>query len=155
MWLAELFAELLLIIEDLKFWKKKKARRKYEKENGLPKKTMWLYPSDKIVILAFFVVFVIAIIVYFMFFRNMNENRTVEKLVAIEKLLEAEKKQFGVYPEELNTILRNNPMHRNLLFDSWDNSFLYELSEDNLTYCVISMGKDGKFQTNDDIKLDK
>ena len=38
--MGEIIAELLLLWEDLKFWKKKKARRKFEEENNLPKKLM-------------------------------------------------------------------------------------------------------------------
>ena len=54
MWFAEIFAELLLFFEDYKFWKKKKAQRKYEKEHNLPKKTM-VYPSTKIYVIALIV----------------------------------------------------------------------------------------------------
>lgn len=39
--MGDLIANILDLIEHLKFWKKKKNRRKFEKENNLPKKLMF------------------------------------------------------------------------------------------------------------------
>ncbi|WP_178989240.1 type II secretion system protein GspG [Winogradskyella schleiferi] len=152
MWFAELFAELLLIFEDYKFWKKKKARRKYEKENNLPKKTM-VYPSTKIYVIALVVLSISGGLFFYLFTRDTDENKTVKRLTTIQTLLEAEKKTFQKYPSDLSKIIRNNPLHKNLLTDSWNNHFHYELSNDDLNYILISKGKDGKLHTDDDIKL--
>lgn len=46
---ADLIAELLLLFEEFKFRKKKKARRKLEEENQLPRKTM-MYPTTSLMI---------------------------------------------------------------------------------------------------------
>ena len=60
-YLAGLLAELLLIFEDFKFWKKRRKQRQYEREHNLPK-TRRLYPSQKIaivlllILIAFFVI---------------------------------------------------------------------------------------------------
>ncbi len=152
MWFAELFAELLLFFEDLKFWNKKRARRRYEKENNLPKKIM-IYPSDRIYVIAIIVLAISGGLLMFVFSRNIKEDRTIKKLTKIENLLEAEKKKYKVYPSELSMVIRNNPLHKNLLTDAWDNSFHYKSYDNGLDYVVFSRGKDGKLHTDDDIKL--
>ena len=49
--MAGLFAELLEWFLDIKFWFKKRKRRKFEKEHNLPKRIM-IYPSDKILLVS-------------------------------------------------------------------------------------------------------
>ncbi|WP_282044321.1 type II secretion system protein GspG [Winogradskyella flava] len=154
MWFAELFAELLLLFEDLKFWKKKRARRKYEKENNLPKKQMWLYPSQKVEILAVAVIGVLVVILYVLFFRNIDEKRTKDKLLEVAEILEREKKTIGIYPYALTQIIRNNPLYQDITKDSWGNEFHYTTSGNGETYLLFSSGKDGIPNTDDDIKLD-
>ncbi len=44
--IAEVLMDIYLFFLDFKFWKKKRAQRRYEKENRLPKKRM-IYPSEK------------------------------------------------------------------------------------------------------------
>lgn len=151
MWFAEIFAELLLLFQDFKFWKKKSARRKYEKENNLPKTTM-VYPSTKIYLIALIVLSISGGLFFYLFSRHADENKTIKHLTTIQMLLEAEKKEFKKYPSDLSAIIRNNPLHQNLLTDSWNNHYHYELSCDGLNYNLVSKGKDGKLNTDDDIK---
>ena len=140
MCLAELFAEFLIIFEDLNFWKRKRARRKYEEENNLQKKII-IYPSVRFYIIALIVLSVSGGITFYFFFKNIEEDRTIEKLITIETLLEAEKKQFGIYSSELSKIIRNNPWHKNLLTDAWENTFYYESIENGRNYVIKSKGK--------------
>ena len=152
MWLAELFAELLLVFEDLKFWKKKRARRKYEKENNLPKKVM-IYPTVRIYVIALIVLSISGGISFYFISRNLVENKTIKKLTTIQNLLEAENKKFRTYPSDISTVIRNNPLHKNLLTDAWDNTFHYKSTDNGINYEIFSSGKDGKLHTEDDIKL--
>ncbi len=47
--MLDLIAELLSIIDNISFWRRKKKRRKFEKENNLPKKRM-VNPLTQIII---------------------------------------------------------------------------------------------------------
>ncbi len=150
--MAELIAEILGWYLDIKYWIKHEKRRKFEKENNLPKSIVW-HPMTKPLIIVFpiFIIF-FALISYFNFNNKPLEN-TSSKIAKIQTLLSSEKKQFGFYPKELKNIIRNNPLHKNITKDSWGNDFIYKISKDSLNYQLVSMGKDQKPNTSDDIKV--
>ena len=75
-----------------------------------------------------------------------------QQMTQIHKLLKAEKKQFSIYPKQLNTIIRNNPLHRNLTLDAWGNAFSYSVTEDGVAYSLVSKGTDGALNTEDDVE---
>ena len=102
------------------------------------------------------VILIISIPLLFLKFnriRNQNLASTLNKVIDIKLLLESEKKQFDYYPKELKTIIRNNPLRKNITLDAWKNEFIYKISKDSLNYELISLGKDGKLNTSDDIKV--
>lgn len=143
-----------MFFEELMFWKKKKARRKFEKENGLPKSVI-IHPNGSyLIILGILVVFV-APISYFLLNRNVKQNNTKIKISKIEGLLEAEKKAFKEYPIELSTIIRKNPFHKDLMVDDWNNDLIYKTFNNRLGYTLISKGRDNVINTEDDIKIEK
>nr|WP_321225529.1 type II secretion system protein GspG [uncultured Psychroserpens sp.] len=149
---AELLAELLEWYLDIKFWFKKRKRRKFEKAHNLPKKIMW-YPSQKLSVI-YLVVILFSGSVFMIFkFPNIQNNRTEKRLLKITDLLEKEKKDIGAYPLELKTIIRNNPLLKGITKDNWNNEFSYILSDDGLTYNLFSLGKDNTPNTDDDIRL--
>ncbi|WP_027127227.1 hypothetical protein [Gelidibacter mesophilus] len=156
--MAELFAELigniLCIIEDLKFWKKKKARRKFEKENNLPKKLM-INPIWKLAGIFLIFIIVARLVIGYLFFADYGATKTAEKIAEIELILEKEKKEIGTYPTELKNIIRNNPLRKNITFDHWKNEYYYKQLENGLSYVLISKGKDGILKTEDDISGNK
>ncbi len=86
-------------------------------------------------------------------FPNLQQNRTEKQLLEIVDLLEKEKKDIGAYPKELKTIIRNNPLLKNVTKDQWNNEINYELSNDGLSYTLFSFGKDNTPNTDDDITL--
>ncbi|OSY87936.1 hypothetical protein WH52_07790 [Tenacibaculum holothuriorum] len=47
--MLDLIGEVLVVINDILFWRRKKKRRKFEKENNLPKKRM-VNPLAQIII---------------------------------------------------------------------------------------------------------
>lgn len=143
--------DILELYSDIKHWIKVKKRRKFEKENNLPKKRM-ISPMNKVWI----VILIISIPILFIRlnrFRNQDFALTLDKIIEIKLLLESEKKQFGFYPKELKTIIRNNPLRKNITLDGWENQFIYTISKDSLNYKLISLGKDGKLNTSDDINI--
>lgn len=83
--------------------------------------------------------------------KNQDFGNTLDKIIEIKLLLESEKKQFGYYPKELKIIIRNNPLRKNITLDGWKKEFIYTISKDSLNYELISLGKDGKLDTSDDI----
>jgi hypothetical protein len=151
---ADILAEILEWYLDIKFWFKKRKRRKFEKENNLPKKVM-IYPSDKIVI-ASVILSAIAILGFGFFIHpTMNNISTEDKLAEISTILEDEKEALGAYPNTLKAIIRNNPLRKNLVIDAWDNDIQYQLSNDGKTYNLFSVGNDREPNTKDDIVFKK
>lgn len=148
--LAEIIADILECYLDIKFWFKKRKRRKFEKEHNLPKRLM-IDPSTKIYMLLISLGLV-SVTFYMLFvYPDLEENGTTEKLTEISKILEKEKAVLGFYPKELKTIIRNNPLRKHITKDSWDNEFQYELSSDGKSYILFSLGKDRTPNTQDDI----
>ncbi|KGL62723.1 type II secretion system protein GspG [Polaribacter sp. Hel1_85] len=150
--MSDLISSILEIVLEIKYWIKHGKQRKYEKENNLPKSIVWA-PYTK----QFFILFLIFIPVCFLFIFltsiGKNENDTEERIIKISKLLEEEKNKFGKYPSELKTIIRNNPLRKNITLDYWKNEFVYLLSKDSLNYTIISLGSDQKLNTADDLKV--
>ena len=146
-----LLVDVYYFFLDYKFWKKKKAQRKYEKKHELPKKIM-IYPSSKLNIKVFLGLSLLLTLVFFIFFRNQDHSHTKMQITKIDNLLTAEKKQFKSYPKALESIIRNNPIYKDITKDAWYNEFHYSVSEDGLNYTLVSKGKDGVLNTEDDIK---
>lgn len=146
--------DLLFWREDYKFSKRKKARRAFEKENNLPKKLM-LHPVWKLLGILFIFAFISRLVIGYFFFSDRGTKLTTQKLAEIELILENEKNAFGIYPEKLNVIIRNNPFRENLITDFWNNEFFYEQTENGYSYILISKGKDGILNTDDDINGNK
>ncbi len=149
---TELLANLLELYLDIKFWFKKRKRRKFEKEHNLPKKTMW-YPSQQLTVVYLVVMLISVTIVMVFVFPNSQKRKTEKQLSKIVLLLEKEKKDIGEYPTKLRTIIRNNPLLKEVTLDDWNNEFYYKLSEDGLSYDLFSFGKDKTPNTDDDIRL--
>ncbi len=145
-----LVGEFLFWREDYKFSKRKKVRRKFEKENNLPKKLM-IHPVWKLFGIFIIFIFVTRLIIGYFFFSDYGEKKTAEKIDRIELILVEEKNALGIYPEKLNIIIRNNPLRNKITLDYWNNEFIYEQKENGLGYILISKGKDGILNTEDDI----
>ncbi|MDO6470943.1 hypothetical protein [Maribacter sp. 1_MG-2023] len=147
--MGEIIAELLLIWEELKFWKKKKERRKFEEENNLPKKLM--FRTSTLILLFAMGFIIVARIIGFFYFSDKGTDETEEKIAQITTILNEEKKDLGIYPEELKIIIRNNPLRQNITLDYWKNEFHYEQLDYGLNYVLKSKGKDGILGSEDDI----
>ena len=149
--MLDLIGELLLWREDYKFSKSKKARRQFEKENNLPKKIM-IHPVWKVAIILVISILLLKLVIGYVFFSDYGLKQTSEKIVEINKILEKERTDIGNYPLELKTIIRNNPLRKDITTDYWGNEFFYQLTENGESYTLISKGKDGILKTKDDIK---
>ena len=150
--MSDFISLILELYLDFQHWIKTKKRRKFEKENNLPKSIVW-HPITK-PLLIFFLLFIISITVFSVFnFRNTSEEKTKEKMNEIADILKSEKQQLQKYPKELKEIVRNNPFRKNITLDYWHSEFVYFLSKDSLNYTLISLGADRKLNTSDDLKI--
>ena len=150
--MSDFISLILELYLDFQHWIKTKKRRKFEKENNLPKSIVW-HPITK-PLLIFFLLFIISITVFSVFnFRNTSEEKTKEKMNEIADILKSEKQQLQKYPKELKEIVRNNPLRKNIILDYWHSEFVYFLSKDSLNYTLISLGADRKLNTSDDLKI--
>lgn len=149
--MLEVIGNLLFWREDCKFSKRKKERREFEKENNLPKKLM-IHPVWGLFGLILIFVILLRLLIGYVFFSDYGTNKTQKKITEIVQILEDEKHTIKIYPEKLNTIIRNNPLRENLILDYWNNEFFYEKNKNGQDYILISKGKDGILYTEDDIK---
>jgi len=61
-YMTDIISNILEIINDILFWKRKRKRRKFEKENNLPKKKM-INPLTLIIIILFIILLVLKFII--------------------------------------------------------------------------------------------
>lgn len=151
-WIIAFFGEVFIISEEWKFYKKKKEIRAYEKENKLSKKRMFSPLTQ-----AFAVVPIIIVAVSFLFYSFVKpaqqKRDTNDTLVSITYLLHQDKVQNGVYPEDIIELSRKNPIHGDLTIDGWEQEIIYQKIENGDAYTLVSKGKDGVLNTDDDISM--
>lgn len=148
---------MLTIIADILFgflsythWRETKTRRKFERENNLPRSKA-IHPQHWVIIilLGMTPAFFLGRLAYTTYFSN--PAYTKSKMRQLVNLLEMEKQITGRYPSQLNDIVRNRPLRKELLTDAWNKPFDYIVLNDGLTYTLTSGGSDGKVNTEDDI----
>lgn len=146
------FAEFGLIHED---YKHKKRISSIEKEDGKkrPFQKYLLQPSAIIIISIIFIISfgTIARINYQR--TSIYPDKTKKELIEITNWTEQWKMKYGHYPTELNEIIGNNPQHQGWKKDAWDRSYKYTQLNDGMSFSIKSAGKDGEFETKDDIVL--
>ncbi|WP_437400053.1 hypothetical protein [Flagellimonas lutimaris] len=79
-----------------------------------------------------------------------NEDRTKEEMNKISTELSLYKNHYGVFPENYESFIRRKPIWVSWKADSWKNPYKYELV-DSVNYILISAGKDGIYNNEDDI----
>jgi general secretion pathway protein G len=150
--MLDIIIDFLLHYLHFDFLKEKKKRREFERANSLPKKKM-IHPNVKIYGILLLILFSIFCLIGFYRYNYSNKNDTLDKISKIETLLEKNKEAFGIYPEKLSDIIRNNPLRKGITIDHWGNEYHYEVKNNRTKYIIVSKGKDGVLNTNDDIKI--
>jgi len=145
--MTNLIAELLLLFEELKFW-----RRKKEEKNQLPKKAM-IHPTVWITLVLIGLVCLFKFLFIYLY-PNPQKNNTINSFKEIKIILEKQKKDLGKYPIELKDVIGINPMRKEIDIDAWGNEFYYQQLDKGLRYELKSKGKDGILNTKDDIICD-
>ncbi len=148
--IAGLLAELLLIFEDFKFWLKRRRQRKYELKHRSPKKR-WFYRFQKILMVGIIVVLTFYLVRFSAFLFGNPEKQTLKMLTEVASLLKHEKSTSGYYPQDLEVIVRKNPLLKNIHKDYWGREIFYERHSSGESYILISLGADGQLNTLDDI----
>ncbi|HUH29594.1 MAG TPA: type II secretion system protein GspG [Gelidibacter sp.] len=147
---AGLLADLLLIFENFKLRRKKRRQRKYERKLRSPKKR-WFHRLQKILLLGIIVGLTFYLVRFSAFLFGNAENQTLKKLTEVASLLKHEKLTSGYYPQDLEVIVRKNPLLKNIHKDYWGREFFYERHDSGESYVLISLGRDGQLNTSDDI----
>lgn len=147
---AGLLAEMLLFFEDVKFWLRRRKQRRYEQQYALPKKKM-LAPSLKILIVVLMFSPIVLVVRATLLLSSSAEVKTTEKLSKVVSLLNHEKQTIGRYPKHLKTLIRGNPLLKDVNMDDWNREFFYVLKPSGESYVLASFGKDGILNTEDDI----
>ncbi|MGH1385259.1 hypothetical protein [Kordia sp.] len=97
-------------------------------------------------------VFMLISIVFFSSYIPMKILQVTEdRLDFTTFLLRYEKKETGEYPYDITCFENNRFDVKNVLIDSWKNTFYYERSDNGQAYLLVSKGKDGILFTDDDI----
>lgn len=147
---AGLLADLLLIFENFRVRRKRRRQRKYERKLKSPKKR-WFYRLQKILLIGIIVVLTFYLVRFSTFLLGNAEKQTHKRLTEVASLLKHEKLTSGYYPLDLKVIVRNNPLLKNIHKDYWGREFFYERHDSGESYVLISLGRDGRLNTSDDI----
>lgn len=150
--IAEVLAEILMIFQDFKFWIKRRQQRDCVKESEHQKKKFWA-PTKHIVLILLIIIPSLFFVRIYLFLNGNSEKQTLKKLNEVVLLLEHEKQTNGTYPEQLNSIMRNNPLLRDAITDHWNREFEYCRQDSGKSYHIFSKGKDGISETEDDVIL--
>jgi len=86
--------------------------------------------------------------------RIVYPKATHQKMQKIETELIKHYNHHKKYPESLESFLSTKPIWSSWNKDSWNNRFKYELP-DSTTFILTSAGRDGLFETRDDITIEK
>lgn len=96
-------------------------------------------------------VFVLAISILVLGQGYFKKRDTISDCKEIAAALEFYKENKRAYPPDLITLISNNPMRLNWNKDSWGNPYQYTAGNNGTSFTLTSSGKDGKFNTSDDI----
>lgn len=144
-------AEFGLIREDFKHHRK---ITKKEKEDGIkrPFQRYCLQPSSIMVIS----VLIITSISAFLFFsyqrKSIYPEKTKIEISEMSNRMENWKENLGKYPTELNELIGNSPLRQDWKKDAWNRKYKLMILENGKEFLITSVGSDGKFGTEDDIK---
>jgi len=58
---------------------------------------------------------------------------------------------YQQYPEDIESLIRDNPLRKDWRSDEWDEPYVYEVGRDSESFKLLSKGKDRILGTQDDI----
>lgn len=84
-----------------------------------------------------------------------KEDDTEKKCLSTVEFLNKYKSHSGSYPADLEKMTGNSPLRREWIKDGWENPLIYSVTENGNNFLLQSKGKDGKENTEDDLKFNK
>ena len=79
-----------------------------------------------------------------------NEDKTKAQMITISNKLEKHRDHYKAYPKNYNEFISKKPIWNHFKTDAWNIPYRYQLT-DSVHYTLISAGKDGTFDTEDDL----
>jgi uncharacterized membrane protein YraQ (UPF0718 family) len=107
---------------------------------------LFLYPLIGIITIA-----LIAIAAEFLLADYFKATNTKKEMSEIAEALNKYKYHQNKYPEDLQELIGNNPLKKEWLNDQWGHPYKYSVSASGPV--LVSLGKDGKEGTDDDLSF--
>jgi general secretion pathway protein G len=101
-------------------------------------------------LILFYVLWLIGALVGYQYYKKENTKNECEAIVS--SLID-HYTNTGKYPDHLKEIISSNPLRRDWTTDQWKNPYHYALKNAGKDFELVSAGKDGKFNTDDDLKF--
>ena len=150
--MLEFFLEVLVWLGlDIGDYRHRKKIEKLEKADGKSRtlEKLFLSPSAK----AYFKVFIILCLFAFLYFLlsdyYIKPKDTSKEILEISNYAKSWYKKFGRYPNDLEQLTTKKPLQKDWLKDEWGNVYKYYYTKS--TFVITSAGRDGEFDTDDDI----
>lgn len=84
-----------------------------------------------------------------------KEDASIEKMRQIRSALALYRTQYNEYPPsgQLDVLLQQNIVTRSGLLDAWNRPFEYMSPAGDFAFVIISAGRDGRLETEDDLAV--
>lgn len=150
--IVEILIDVGLIRSD---YKHHRSVERKEKEDG-KKRTFQKYflKPSVIVILSTFLIGITLISLYNLYQTiYILPKKTQREISEIADSIENWKEKYGSFPKDFETLISNHPMRQDWYNDAWDRPYIYEIDMNSESFKIKSSGRDGIFNTEDDITL--
>jgi hypothetical protein len=84
-----------------------------------------------------------------------KEEETEKKCMNTVEYLNKCKSHSNSFPADLEKMTGNSPARREWIKDGWENPLIYSVTDNGNNFLLQSKGKDGKENTDDDLKFNK
>jgi general secretion pathway protein G len=84
-----------------------------------------------------------------------SEEETEKKCMNTVEYLNKYKSHAGSFPSDLEKMTGNSPARREWIKDGWGNPLTYSVTDNGNNFLLQSKGKDGKENTEDDLRFNK
>ncbi|MBT8244166.1 MAG: hypothetical protein HKP48_09225 [Winogradskyella sp.] len=152
--ILEFFLEILVWFGlDFSDFKHQRKIEKLEKADGKSRtfQKYFLGPSAKTI----FKVFIILIILFFGYLWYSNNyskpKKTKKEIIEISEYITQWKSEYNSLPITIEIMIKSKPLHKKWLTDEWKRPYFYSIDSTDNSFELFSAGKDGKFETKDDI----
>jgi hypothetical protein len=87
--------------------------------------------------------------------KYIKPKQTIAEGNRIMNALNQYKKNKGIYPDNIQAVIGDRPVRKGWTRDAWEQNYIYELVNEGKKFRLISMGKDKRLGTDDDIVIYK